>query len=120
MRFILRFKRKLKKATNANKIIINKREARDDAKEVRETKVEARKIEANTRANARVDAKVNERAITTTTTTTIIINRKQLSRLRKQFACTYISFVLETTLILLSCLLLFNNSRECVSNALYS
>jgi len=39
VRSILQFKRKLKKATNASKIIINKREARDNAKKTKRQKL---------------------------------------------------------------------------------
>ena len=112
IRSILRFKRKLRKATSASKIIINKREAKDDAREARETKVEAKK----TKANIEASAKANARATTTTTTT----NKKQLLKLRERFACTYVNLVLEIALILLSYLLLFNNLRKCASNTLYN
>jgi len=113
MRFKLRFKRRLRKATNASKITINKREARNNAKEAKEIKVKARRTKTSAKANARATT-------ITTTTTIIIINKKRSSKLCKQFACTYISFVLETTLMLLSYLLLFNNSREYINNALYN
>jgi len=115
--FILRFKRRSKRATNASKLIINKREARDNIKEARKTKVKTRKTKASTRASAKANAKAT---ITTTTTTTITINKKQLSKLRKQFAYIYVNLVFKITLILLSYLLLFNNLRECASNTLYS
>jgi len=103
--FILRFKRKSKRATNASKIIIDEREAKNNAREAKRTKVDAR-----------VDAK----ATTTTTIATIATNKKQLLKLRKQFACTHISLVFEIASILLNCLLLFNNSQKCINNTLYS
>jgi len=112
--FILRLEKELRRATSASKITINKRKTRDNAREARETKVETRKIETSTKTNA----KVNTKATTTTTTTTT--NKKQLSKLCKQFICTYVSFVFEITLILLSCLLLFNNLREYTNNTLYN
>jgi len=117
MRSILQFEKRLRKTTSANKIITSEREARNNARETRKTKIEAKKTKANTKVDARASAKVT---ITTTTTTTITTNRKQLSKLRKQFACTYVSLVFEITSILLSYLLLFNNLRECASNTLYS
>jgi len=116
MRFILRFRKKSRKTTNASKIIINKREAKNNAREARETKIEARKTKASTKASAKINAKATTIAITTTTT----IDKKQLLKLRKRFACTYVNLVFEIILILLSCLLLFNNSREYASNTLYS
>jgi len=112
--FILRFKKELRRATNASKIIINKKEAKDNAKEAKEIEVETKRTKASTKASARANAKA------TTTTTTITINRKQLSKLRKQFVYTHLSLVLEIASILSSYLLLFNNSRECASNTLYS
>jgi len=115
MRFILRSKRELRKTTNASKIIIDKKEARDDAREARETKVETKKIETSTKASAKANAKA-----TITTTTTTIANKKQLSKSCERFAYTYVSFVLEIASMLLSYLLLFNNSRKCASNTLYS
>jgi len=114
VRSILRFRKELKKATNASKIIINEKEAKDDAREARETKTKARRTKTNTKANAKATI------IVTTTTTTTTINKKQLLKLRKQFICTHVNLVLEIALILLSCLLLFNNSREYTSNTLYS
>jgi len=62
MRFILRFKKKSKKATNANKIIINKREAKDNARKAKKIRVEARR----TRVDAKANVKANARATTTT------------------------------------------------------
>jgi len=115
--FILRFKKELRRATNASKIIINKKEAKDNAKEAREIEVETKRTKASTKASARANAKATTTIATTTTTT---INRKQLSKLRKQFVYTHISLVLEIASILSSYLLLFNNSRECASNTLYS
>jgi len=113
MRFILRFRKELRKATSANKIIIDKKEIRDNAREAREIEVETRK----TKASIEVDA----RATTIATTTTITItNKKRELKLRKQLVCTHVNFVLEITLILLSCLLLFNNLREYIDNTLYS
>jgi len=113
----LRFRRKSKRAINASKITINKREAKDDAREARETKIEARKIETNIKANVKTNAKITTIA---TTIITIIINKKQLLRFRKQFACTHVSLVFEITLILLSYLLLLINSRKCANNTLYN
>jgi len=101
----------IKSNNNVNKIIIDKREAKDNIREARETKVKARRT--------RVDAKANAKATTTTTTTTTI-NRKQLSKLRKQFVCTHVNLVFKIMLILLGCLLLFNNLQECANNALYN
>jgi len=113
MRFILRLQKESRKATNANKITINKREAKNDAKEAKETKVKTKKTKTNIKASARVDAK----AITIATTTTIITtNKKQSSKLCKRFACTHVSLVFEIASILLNCLLLFDNSRECANN----
>jgi len=114
--FILRLKKKLRKATNISKIIISKREARDDAREARKTRVKTRRIKVDTKASAKASAKATTTTITTTTTT----NKKQLLKLYKQFACTHVSLVLEIALILLSCLLLFNNLRKYASNTLYS
>jgi len=114
----LRLEKELRRATSASKITINKtinkRKTRDNAREARETKVETRKIETNTKTNA----KANTKATTTITKTTT--NKKQLSKLCKQFICTHVSFVFEITLILLSCLLLFNNLREYTNNTLYN
>jgi len=101
MRFILQSKRGLKKTTSASKIIIDRKDAKDKASKTEE--------KAKARANARA-------ATTTTTTTT---DRKQLLKLHKQFVCIYISLVLETVLILLNCLLLFDNLQECTNNTLY-
>jgi len=117
VRFILRFKRRSKRATNANKIIINKRKVRDNTREAREIEVKARKIEANIEIDAKVDAKTTTTITTTITTTT---NKKQLLKLCEQFACTHVNFVFETILILLSCLLLFNNLQKYTSNTLYN
>ncbi len=106
MRFILRSKNELKKAKNANKIITNKREIKKAKRikvKARETKIKVKITKINTKANARISAI----AIATTTITTT--NKKRLLRLCKQFVYTYINFVLKTTLILLSYLLLFNN-----------
>jgi len=119
IRFILRFEKESKKATNANKIIIDKREAKDNAREAKETKIKAKKIEANIKANAEIDAKAIAIAIATTTTTTTI-DRKRLLKLRKQFACTYVNLVLEIASMLSNYLLLFNNSREYINNTLYN
>jgi len=117
MHFILQSKRELRRATNANKIIIDKREAKDNAREAREIEVKARRTKANTKANARANAKATTIA---TITTTIAIHKKQLSKLRKRFACTYVSLVLKIASMLLSCLLLFNNSRKYINNTLYN
>jgi len=116
VRFILRFKRKSRRATSASKTTINKREAKSNAREAKETKVEAKRTKVDTKANAKANARVTTIATTTTTTT----NKKQLSKLRRQFVYTYINLVLETILMLLSCLLLFNNSQEYINNTLYS
>jgi len=113
MRFILRFRKESKKTTNASKITIDRKEAKNDIKETKETRVKVRKTKASTRVNARATT-------TIVTTTTTITNKKRSSKLRERFICIYISFVFETTSILLSYLLLFNNSRECASNTLYS
>jgi len=102
MRFILRLKRRLRKATSANKIIIDKKEAKSNAREARETK-----------ANARVTT-------TTTTIATTIVDKKQLSKLCKQLTCTHVNLVLKIASMLLSCLLLFDNLRKCINNALYN
>jgi len=112
MRFILRSRRESRRTTNASKITIKKREAKDNIKEAKETKVKTKKTKVDAKVNAKVDAKV--------ATTTITTNKKQLSKLYKQFACIYINLILETTQILLSCLLLFDNSREYTSNTLYN
>jgi len=111
--FILRSRKESKKATNANKITIDKREAKNNARETKETKVEAKKTKANIEANARATT-------IATTTTTIAINKKQLLRMRERFACTHVSFVLKITSMLLSYLLLFNNSQRYASNTLYN
>jgi len=117
VRFILRFRKESKRATNASKIIIDKRETKNNAKEARETRVEAKR----TKINAKASAKANARATTiATTTTTIIANKKQLLRLHKQFACMYINFVFKITSILSSYLLLFDNLRDYANNALYN
>jgi len=115
--FILRFKRKSRKTINANKIIINKREARDDTREAKEIEIKAKKTKANTRASARANAKT---ITITTIIATIAIDKKQLLKLRKQFACTLVNLVLEIILILSSCLLLVNNLRKYTNNTLYS
>jgi len=108
MRFILRLKRKSKKATSANKITINKREIKDNARKAKKTK-------ASAKANAKAKA-----IITTITTIIIATNKKQLLKLHNQFAYMYVNLVFEITSILLSCLLLFNNLREYANNALYN
>jgi len=113
----LQFKRKSKRATSANKIIIDKKEVKNDAKEARKIEVEAKRI----KLDAKLDAKANAKATTTTTTITITItNKKQLLRLREQFVCTYVNLVFEIISILLSCLLLFDNLQKYTSNTLYS
>jgi len=117
MRFILRLRKELRRATNANKIIINKREAKDDTREARKARIETRRTKVNTKASARASV---EATTTIAITTTITINKKQLLRLRKRFVCTHVNFVLETISILLNCLLLFTNSREYASNTLYN
>jgi len=70
MRSILQSRRELRRATNASKIIIDERDARNKAKEAKD-KIKTKVIKANTRVDAR--------AIVTTTTT--IIDKKQLLRL---------------------------------------
>jgi len=75
VRSILQLKRELRKATNANKIIINKRETKDDTKEAKKAKIKTRK----TRVDAKVDAKVITIATTIATTTT---NKKRFARQR--------------------------------------
>jgi len=117
MRSILRFKKESKRTTNASKIIINKKEAKDNTKEAKKSKIKIKKIRASTKASARANAKATT---TIATIATIITNKKQLSKLYQQFACTHVSLVLETTLMLSSYLLLFNNLREYASNTLYN
>jgi len=117
VRFILRFRRKSRKATNASKIIIDEREAKNNAKEIKETRVKAKKTKASTKANAKANARATTIVATIATT---IIDKKRLSKLREQFVCIYINLVLEITSIILSCLLLFNNLRKYVSNILYN
>jgi len=104
---ILQSKSRLRRARNVGKITIDKKEvekAREIEAKAREARVEARIIEKSIEANVRANAIV----VATTTTTTI--NKKRLLKLRKQFVCIYISLIFKTTLILLSYLLLFNNS----------
>jgi len=106
MRSILQLKNKLKKTKNVNKITTNKRKIKKTKKiemKTKETKIKAKIIKTSIEANAKTNA------IATTTITTTTTNKKRLLKLYKQFACIYISFVLKTTSILLSCLLLFNN-----------
>lgn len=115
--FILQSKRESRKATNASKITINKKEVEDRARkikaEARETKIETRIIETNIEAGAKATIIIATIAIAT-------IDRKQLSKLRKQFVYIYVSLVLETTLMLLDCLLLFDNLQKYIDNTLYS
>jgi len=103
---ILQLKNKSRKTKNASKITTNKEEVKK-TKEIKvktkKTRVKAKIIETSTRANARANARATIVVATTTT------NKKRLLKSRKQFACTYVSFVFKTTLILLNCLLLFNN-----------
>ena len=105
VRSISQSKSKSKRAKNANKIITNKKKVKRAKKikvKARETKVKTRetKVKAKTtRKSTKVNAKAN--ATTTTTIATTTTNKKRLLRLCKQFACTYISFVFKTTLILL-------------------
>jgi len=113
MRFILRLEKESRKVTSASKIIINKREAKNNVRETKKTKIETKK----TKINAKVDAKVATIATIIAITT---IDKKRLLRLRKRFVCIYVSFVLEIVLMLLSCLLLFDNSREYINNTLYN
>jgi len=113
IRFILQSKKESRRATNASKIIIDKREAKDNARETRKIEVETRSTKSNARTNAKA-------TIIVATTTITIVDKKQLSKLHKQFACTYISFALEIASILLSCLLLFDNLQEYANNTLYS
>jgi len=113
VRFILQFRKESKKATSANKIITSERKAKDNAREAREIKAKARKTKVDTRVDARATTII-------ATIIAITTNRKQLLKLRKRFVCTHVSLVFEIASILLSCLLLFNNSREYISNALYN
>ncbi len=92
----------MRKATNTNKIIIDKKEA----KEVEDTKDKAREIEIKTKI-IEVDTKVNAEIVTTIVITTTY--KKRLLKLREQFVYIYISLIFKTILILLSYLLLFNN-----------
>jgi len=94
--FILQFKKESRDTKN------KARDARDEASEAKNKA----KIEANARAIA--------------TTTIATTNRRRLLKSREQFVCTHVSFVLETTLILLSYLLLFDNLQECANNTLYA
>ena len=104
--FILQLENKSRKAKNANKITTNKKEVEKAKKieiEIKETKVETKTTKIDIETNAKTSATIV--AIITTTTT----NRKRLLKLRKQFVCIYISLAFKIVLILLSCLLLFNN-----------
>jgi len=117
----LRSRKELKRATNASKIIINEKEARNNTKERRKIKVKVRKTKASTKASAKANARATIIIVTTIiTTTTIIIDKKRLLKSHKQFACTYVNLVFEIVSILLNYLLLFNNSREYASNTLYN
>jgi len=110
IRSILQLEKRLRKTTNINKIIINKREVREAREievEVREIRIKAKTIEASTRVDTKANAKANTRVVTTIATTTI--NKKYLLELRKQFVCIYINFTRKIVLILLSYILLFNN-----------
>ncbi len=107
IRSILQLKNKLKKAKNASKITTSKREI----KKTKKIKIKAKKTKIKTKTikrSTKVDAKANAKAIAIATT--IITNQKRLLRLREQFVCTHVSFVLKIASMLLSCLLLFNNS----------
>ncbi len=102
----MQLRNKLKKAKNINKIITNKREVKKAKKieiKIKETKIKTKIIEKSIEANIKTNAKV------VAITIIIIKNKKYLLRLRKQFACIYINFILKIILILLSYLLLFNN-----------
>jgi len=95
---ILQLESKLRKAKSANKITI-------DRKEVKEARgIEARTTKKSTEVDAGADATIAAVAATTTT------NKKRLLELREQFVCTHVSLVFKIALMLLSCLLLFNNS----------
>jgi len=103
---ILQSENKLKKAENTDKIITNRKEVKKAKKieiETRKTKIKIKTTEISTEADAKTNAKAAAAAATATT------NRKCLLKLCKQFVYIYISFVYKTVLILLSCLLLFNN-----------
>jgi len=102
----LQSKNKLRKTKNIDKITINKREIKEIKEieiETKETKIKIKIIETS----IEVDAKTN--AIVVATIATIVIDEKYLLKLRKQSVCIYISFFFKIVLILLSCLLLFNN-----------
>jgi len=78
--FILQLKHKLKRAKNANKIIINKKEA----KKAREIKVETREIRVKikiTKTNVEVDIKASAKIVVTIAITRT--NKKYLLKLRK-------------------------------------
>ncbi len=103
---ILQSENRLRKTENADKIITDKKEVEKAKKikiETRKTKVEIKITKTNTETDAKTNAK------TAAAAATAIANRKCLLKLHKQFVCTYISFALKTVLILLNCLLLFNN-----------
>jgi len=103
---ILQSENKSRKTKNTDKTTIDKREIKKAKKieiETRKTKIETKITEKSTETNA----KTNVTAATTAATTAT--DRKYLLKLRKQFVCTYISFVFKIVSILLSCLLLFNN-----------
>jgi len=97
----LRFKKESRRATNASKITIDEKETKNDAREARKTKIETRRTKIDTKVDAKIDAKATTIIATTTTTTT---NKKQLSKLRKQFVCTHVNLVLEIASILSNCL----------------
>ncbi len=106
MRSISRLKSKSKRTKNVDKIITNKREIKK-AKKI-EVKARKTKIEIKvTKKSIEVDAKANATIVAIIATTTI--DRKRLLKLYKQFVCTHVSLAFKIVLILLSCLLLFNN-----------
>ena len=97
---------KSRKAKNTDKITTNKKEiekAREIEVEAKKTKIETKTTETSIKADAKTNAK------TAATAATATANRKYLIKLRKQFVCTHVSLVYKTVLILLNCLLLFNN-----------
>jgi len=101
----LQLKNKSKKAKDTNKITTNKKKVKR-AKKIK-IKTKKTKIETKiTKTNTKVDIRANT---TIAIATTITINKKRLLRLYKQFVYIYISFVFKIALILLNCLLLFNN-----------
>lgn len=105
--FILQSKRESRKTTNVNKITINKKETKDRARKI---KAKAKEIKIETKI---IKTNIEVSAIAT-------IDRKRLLKLRKQFVYIYVNLVLKTTLMLLNCLLLFDNLQKYIDNTLYS